>query len=45
MIAALFPLFVAALAVVAFANGFWMSVGGYFLRTDQYVELSQMRGN
>lgn len=29
LIAALLPIFVAALAVSAFINGFWMSVGGY----------------
>ncbi|KAE8258035.1 hypothetical protein A4X13_0g1947 [Tilletia indica] len=33
LIAALVPLFVAALAICAFANGFFMSVQGYFLRT------------
>ncbi|KAE8198143.1 hypothetical protein CF328_g3636 [Tilletia controversa] len=33
LIAALIPLFVAALAICAFANGFFMSVQGYFLRT------------
>jgi hypothetical protein len=29
VVAALLPIFVAALAVSAFLNGFWMSVGGY----------------
>lgn len=29
VITALLPVFVAALAVSAFLNGFWMSVGGY----------------
>ncbi|KAK0539385.1 hypothetical protein OC835_001134 [Tilletia horrida] len=32
LIAAILPLFVAALAISAFANGFMMSVQGYFLR-------------
>lgn len=32
VIAALLPVFVAALAIGAFMNGFWMSVGGYFIR-------------
>lgn len=32
LITALLPIFVAALAVSAFLNGFWMSVGGYFIR-------------
>lgn len=32
LVAALLPIFVAALAVSAFLNGFWMSVGGYFIR-------------
>lgn len=32
VVAALLPIFVAALAVSAFLNGFWMSVGGYFIR-------------
>jgi len=26
------PIFVAALAIGAFVNGFWMSVGGYFIK-------------
>jgi hypothetical protein len=30
VVAAILPVFVAALAVAAFVNGFWMSVGGYF---------------
>jgi len=29
VVAALLPIFVAALAISAFLNGFWMSVGGY----------------
>lgn len=33
LVAALLPVFVAALAISAFLNGFWMSVGGYFIRT------------
>ncbi|KAK7022533.1 ABC transporter domain-containing protein [Favolaschia claudopus] len=32
IVAALLPIFVAALAVGAFVNGFWMSVGGYFIK-------------
>ncbi|KAF7320751.1 ABC transporter domain-containing protein [Mycena chlorophos] len=32
IIAALIPIFVAALAIGAFINGFWMSVGGYFIK-------------
>ncbi|KAJ6488885.1 P-loop containing nucleoside triphosphate hydrolase protein [Mycena sanguinolenta] len=32
VIASLLPIFVAALAIGAFANGFWMSVGGYFIK-------------
>ncbi|KAJ7246166.1 P-loop containing nucleoside triphosphate hydrolase protein [Mycena haematopus] len=32
VIAALMPIFVAALAIGAFVNGFWMSVGGYFIK-------------
>lgn len=32
LIAAIIPIFVAALAIAAFANGFWMSVQGYFNR-------------
>ncbi|KAF8154965.1 P-loop containing nucleoside triphosphate hydrolase protein [Crassisporium funariophilum] len=32
IIAALIPVFVAALAICAFMNGFWMSVGGYFIK-------------
>ncbi|KAJ7477969.1 P-loop containing nucleoside triphosphate hydrolase protein [Mycena galericulata] len=32
IIASLMPIFVAALAIGAFANGFWMSVGGYFIK-------------
>ncbi|KAJ7500865.1 P-loop containing nucleoside triphosphate hydrolase protein [Mycena galericulata] len=32
IIASLMPIFVAALATGAFANGFWMSVGGYFIK-------------
>lgn len=32
LIAAILPIFVAALAVAAFANGFWMAVQGYFMR-------------
>ncbi|KIJ49523.1 hypothetical protein M422DRAFT_27888 [Sphaerobolus stellatus SS14] len=32
VIAALVPIFVASLAIGAFMNGFWMSVGGYFIK-------------
>ncbi|CAO1637979.1 unnamed protein product [Sympodiomycopsis kandeliae] len=32
LIAALVPIFVGALAIAAFANGFWMAVQGYFMR-------------
>ncbi|THU99958.1 P-loop containing nucleoside triphosphate hydrolase protein [Dendrothele bispora CBS 962.96] len=32
IVAALMPIFVAALAIGAFMNGFWMSVGGYFIK-------------
>ncbi|KAF8895949.1 P-loop containing nucleoside triphosphate hydrolase protein [Mucidula mucida] len=32
IIASLIPIFVAALAIGAFMNGFWMSVGGYFIK-------------
>lgn len=32
LIAALVPIFIAALALTAFMNGFWMSVQGYFIR-------------
>lgn len=32
VIAAFVPIFVAALAIGAFVNGFWMSVGGYFIK-------------
>lgn len=32
LIAAIVPIFIAALAIAAFANGFWMSVQGYFNR-------------
>jgi len=32
LIAAAIPIFVAALAIAAFANGFWMCVQGYFIR-------------
>lgn len=32
IIASLIPIFVAALAITAFINGFWMSVGGYFIK-------------
>ncbi|CAA7257514.1 unnamed protein product [Cyclocybe aegerita] len=32
VVASLLPIFVAALAISAFLNGFWMSVGGYFMR-------------
>jgi len=32
LIAALVPIFVAALAIASFMNGFWMSVQGYFIR-------------
>ncbi|KAJ7582756.1 P-loop containing nucleoside triphosphate hydrolase protein [Mycena floridula] len=32
IVAALLPVFVAALAISAFLNGFWMSVGGYFIK-------------
>ncbi|KAF5309443.1 hypothetical protein D9619_012478 [Psilocybe cf. subviscida] len=32
LVASLLPIFVAALAIAAFLNGFWMSVGGYFIK-------------
>ncbi|KAF7300165.1 ABC transporter domain-containing protein [Mycena kentingensis (nom. inval.)] len=32
IVAALMPIFVASLAIGAFINGFWMSVGGYFIK-------------
>ncbi|KAJ6542947.1 P-loop containing nucleoside triphosphate hydrolase protein [Mycena capillaripes] len=32
VVAAMLPIFVAALAIGAFVNGFWMSVGGYFIK-------------
>ncbi|KAH8091409.1 P-loop containing nucleoside triphosphate hydrolase protein [Cristinia sonorae] len=32
VVAAALPIFVAALAIASFLNGFWMSVGGYFIR-------------
>ncbi|KAH9476836.1 ABC transporter G family member 11 [Psilocybe cubensis] len=32
VVASLLPIFVAALAISAFMNGFWMSVGGYFIK-------------
>ncbi|KAJ7085467.1 P-loop containing nucleoside triphosphate hydrolase protein [Mycena belliarum] len=32
IVASLLPIFVAALAIGAFINGFWMSVGGYFIK-------------
>ncbi|KDR73313.1 hypothetical protein GALMADRAFT_251927 [Galerina marginata CBS 339.88] len=32
VVACLLPIFVAALAISAFLNGFWMSVGGYFIK-------------
>ncbi|KAJ7930537.1 P-loop containing nucleoside triphosphate hydrolase protein [Mycena leptocephala] len=32
VVAAMMPIFVAALAIGAFVNGFWMSVGGYFIK-------------
>jgi hypothetical protein len=31
LVTALFPNFVIALAIVAFANGLWMSVGGFLM--------------
>ncbi|KAF9523157.1 P-loop containing nucleoside triphosphate hydrolase protein [Crepidotus variabilis] len=34
VVAALLPIFVAALAISAFINGFWMSVGGYFIKSE-----------
>ncbi|VDC00690.1 unnamed protein product [Peniophora sp. CBMAI 1063] len=33
VVAAVIPIFVAALAIASFLNGFFMSVGGYFIRT------------
>ncbi|GAA6011592.1 hypothetical protein JCM11491_004698 [Sporobolomyces phaffii] len=33
LVAAIFPLFVAALAIASFANGLWMCNMGYFIRT------------
>ncbi|KAM0791552.1 hypothetical protein ACM66B_006000 [Microbotryomycetes sp. NB124-2] len=35
LIASAVPIFVAALALTAFANGLWMSVQGYFIRLPQ----------
>ena len=35
LIASVVPIFVASLALVAFANGLWMSVQGYFIRLPQ----------
>ncbi|KJA13638.1 hypothetical protein HYPSUDRAFT_72940 [Hypholoma sublateritium FD-334 SS-4] len=32
IVASLLPIFVAALAITSFINGFWMSVGGYFIK-------------
>jgi len=32
IVASLLPIFVASLAISAFLNGFWMSVGGYFIK-------------
>lgn len=32
VVASFLPVFVAALAIAAFVNGFWMSVGGYFIK-------------
>ncbi|KAI0062484.1 P-loop containing nucleoside triphosphate hydrolase protein [Artomyces pyxidatus] len=32
LVAAVIPIFVAALAIASFWNGFWMCVGGYFIR-------------
>ncbi|KAG6901786.1 hypothetical protein C0995_007889 [Termitomyces sp. Mi166 len=32
VVASILPVFVAALAISAFINGFWMSVGGYFIK-------------
>ncbi|KAG9039437.1 hypothetical protein FRB95_010726 [Tulasnella sp. JGI-2019a] len=32
LVAAVIPIFVAALAIASFLNGFWMSVGGYFIK-------------
>ncbi|PPQ85486.1 hypothetical protein CVT24_008584 [Panaeolus cyanescens] len=32
VVSSIIPVFVAALAIAAFLNGFWMSVGGYFIR-------------
>ncbi|KAM0751869.1 P-loop containing nucleoside triphosphate hydrolase protein [Meredithblackwellia eburnea MCA 4105] len=34
LVASLFPIFVAALAISSFMNGFWMSVQGYFIRAS-----------
>ncbi|GAA5983158.1 hypothetical protein JCM5350_007901 [Sporobolomyces pararoseus] len=34
LVAAIFPLFVAALAIASFANGLWMCNMGYFIRTS-----------
>jgi ABC-type multidrug transport system ATPase subunit/ABC-type multidrug transport system permease subunit len=34
LVAAILPIFVAALAIAAFLNGFWMTTQGYFIRTD-----------
>ncbi|KAF9269354.1 P-loop containing nucleoside triphosphate hydrolase protein [Marasmius fiardii PR-910] len=32
IVGAVIPIFVAALAIASFLNGFWMSVGGYFIK-------------
>ncbi|KAI0315703.1 P-loop containing nucleoside triphosphate hydrolase protein [Amylostereum chailletii] len=32
VVAAIVPIFVAALAIASFLNGFWMCVGGYFIK-------------
>ncbi|CAK5270888.1 unnamed protein product [Mycena citricolor] len=33
IVASIIPIFVASLAIGAFINGFWMSVGGYFIKS------------
>ncbi|KAJ9095315.1 hypothetical protein QFC21_005681 [Naganishia friedmannii] len=37
LVASCLPIFVAALAVSAFLNGFWMSVGGYLMDYQRYA--------
>ncbi|KAI9333162.1 P-loop containing nucleoside triphosphate hydrolase protein [Zopfochytrium polystomum] len=53
LVASLLPIFVAALAIASFANGFWMCVQGYFIKaislprfwrySFHYIGLSKVR--